>query len=70
MNHVRTCSECPHRFLLVTGTNRTRSVEIACCYECGTSLARPLIMTPSQWFPFPRNNFYHLETEARPRSAA
>jgi hypothetical protein len=62
MSRATIRSVCPHRFLMVKGMNRTRSVEISRCYECGTSLVRPLIMTPTEWFPFPRKKLYLIST--------
>lgn len=65
MSRAKIRSVCPHRFLMVKGMNRTRSVELSRCYECGTSLVRPLIMTPSEWFPFPRKKLYLTPTLRR-----
>lgn len=68
MSSAKIRSVCRHRFLMITGMNCTRSVEISRCYECGTSLVRPLMMTPTEWFPFPQKKLYCLETKASART--
>jgi hypothetical protein len=43
-------SVCPHRFLMVQGIDSTRLVETSRCYECRTTLIRPLAMFPPRSF--------------------
>jgi hypothetical protein len=52
MIHAKVRSVCPHRFLMVTGIDHTRSFEMSRCYKCGTLLIRPLRMPLPAWFPF------------------
>lgn len=41
MSGTKVRAVCLHRVLMVKGSNRTRSVEMSRCYECGTPLNPP-----------------------------
>jgi hypothetical protein len=66
MNRVRICSVCPHRFLMVTGIDYRKSIEMCRCYQCGTPVTRPLTIPLFTWFSFPRKKLHLIPRPAPP----